>query len=145
LEDINTLPELVDVELSQVKDKMTFSSTDSNQAILDYLDYYCDQKHPFDFAIMLSGAWGAGKTYLIKSFATRQSKIADKTPFLYISLYGVISSSQIDDEIFKQLHPILSSPAVSFGTQLAKGLLRGALKIDLDKSDTLSLNFLGKR
>jgi KAP family P-loop domain len=112
----------------------------SNQCIIDYLEYYCNSEHPFDFAIMLNGTWGAGKTHFIKSFIRTYSSDRGDKAFLYISLYGVSSTSQIDDEIFKQLHPILSSPVVSFGTQIAKGLLRGALRIDLDKNDTLSFD-----
>jgi tRNA A37 threonylcarbamoyladenosine biosynthesis protein TsaE len=40
----------------------------TNEHILEYLRYYCDENNTFDFAVMLKGRWGAGKTYLIKSF-----------------------------------------------------------------------------
>lgn len=41
---------------------------DLNNAVLEYLRYYCDPDNSLDYAVMLRGKWGAGKTYLINSF-----------------------------------------------------------------------------
>lgn len=35
-----------------------------NKAISDYLDYYIDLKIPPGFAVLLSGKWGSGKSWL---------------------------------------------------------------------------------
>ncbi|MEN3753268.1 P-loop NTPase fold protein [Mangrovibacter sp. SLW1] len=52
--------------------------------------------------------------------------------YLYVSLYGVTSFEEIEDEFFKQLHPLLSSKSMALTGKIAKGLLKATLKIDLD-------------
>lgn len=51
---------------------------------------------------------------------------------LYISLYGVASLSEIDDLIFSQLHPILSSKALKLGSKILVGALKATIKVDLN-------------
>lgn len=101
-----------------------------NGATRQYLNEYCEPKVIRDFAVLLDGKWGAGKTYFIKDF------LKDYPNHLYVSLYGVSKVSQIDDEIFRQLHPMLASSGMRILGRLGKGLLKGALKIDLDKDGT---------
>jgi hypothetical protein len=57
--------------------------------------------------------------------------------FLYISLYGLSSGSDIDDQIFQQLHPILASKGVAVAGKIAKGLINLGLKINLDSDGAL--------
>ena len=100
---------------------------DSNATALAYLQEYCDPKHHRDFAVLVDGPWGAGKTYFIKNF------LKDYPRHLYVSLYGVASTQQIDDELFRQLHPVLASSTMRLIGRVAKGLLKGTVKIDLDQ------------
>lgn len=99
---------------------------DPNAAARAYLHEYCDPEHKRDFAVLLDGPWGAGKTYFIKDFLSQIPK------HLYVSLYGLSNTQQIDDELFRQLHPVLSAPTMKVMGRVAKGLLKGTLKIDLD-------------
>jgi hypothetical protein len=41
---------------------------------------------------------------------------------MYVSLYGLTSVRQIEDEFQRQLHPILSSRGMKIGWAVAKGL-----------------------
>ena len=41
-------------------------SDDPNTALIEYLHNYCDPANQFDYAVMVRGKWGAGKTFLIK-------------------------------------------------------------------------------
>jgi predicted GTPase len=41
---------------------------DNNRHIKEYLSQYVNFPHSPHFAVMLSGAWGIGKTFLIKAF-----------------------------------------------------------------------------
>ncbi len=118
---------------------MTQDASEPFDAVIEYLDHYCNANNNFDFAVMLKGPWGAGKTTFIKRYIAQTSAADTPNRFMYLSLYGVRSTSQIDDEIFRQLHPVLSSTTVKFGTQIMKGLLRGAVKIDLDAHSHASL------
>ncbi|WP_162148976.1 P-loop NTPase fold protein [Asticcacaulis sp. AC466] len=119
------------------------SSTNSpNAHIFEYLDYYCDSDNKTDYAVLLTGPWGAGKTYLIKEYRERL-KASLKTETLFVSLYGMSSTDQIDFEFFRQLHPVLASDGMKLAAKFGKAFLKGALKIDIDadgKDDgTLSL------
>lgn len=102
-----------------------------NLHIEDYLDYYYSMQQEPGYAVLLKGAWGAGKTWFIKKNLNQFSDNGGK--YLYVSLYGVRTFSEIEDEFFKQLHPLLSSKSMTLAGKIAKGLLKGTLKIDLDR------------
>jgi KAP family P-loop domain len=109
------------------KDK---SSDKINLHVTEFLDQYIDIKRP-QYAVLMNGPWGSGKTWFIKNYAKKI--IADRRrKSIYVSLYGVSSTAQIDDIFFEQLHPVLSSKPFSIGTKVVKGTLKTALKIDLD-------------
>lgn len=97
-----------------------------NQHVVDYLRYYTDPERKLDYAVMLDAPWGSGKTHLLKAFLAEAN-----LEHLYVSLYGVSSTVQIDDELFRQMHPLLGSKGMRLAGRLAKGVLKGALKIDL--------------
>lgn len=101
-----------------------------NQQVEKYLDFYLEQVPPKNYAILLDGEWGAGKTHFIKNFCLQPLRAQKK--FIYISLYGVSKASEIDDQIFQQLHPVLSNKYVSLVSKVAKGALKVGLKVDLD-------------
>lgn len=111
-----------------------------NSHIETYLDYYCRLSHAPGFAVLLKGQWGSGKTWFINKY--RENLKARNQKCLYISLYGMTSSSEIEDAFFQQLHPILSSKGMAITGKIFKGLLKGTLKIDLndDRRDDGTLN-----
>jgi hypothetical protein len=104
-------------------------SSDLNATATSYLQEYCARECVRDFAVMLDGPWGSGKTYLIKQF------LEDYPRHLYISLYGLSAVRQIDDEFYRQLHPVLSSKGMRIAGSLGKALLKGTLKFDFDGDD----------
>ncbi|WP_161495015.1 P-loop NTPase fold protein [Caulobacter sp. BP25] len=105
----------------------TVEVVDPNAAVRVFLDAYCTSTAPLNYAVLLTGPWGAGKTHFLKTY------LADrKRAHIYVSLYGVSSASEIDDQIYRQLHPALSSKYTKLGGVLARAFLKGALKIDLD-------------
>ena len=107
-----------------------------NLHIEEFLKYYYSFEQEPGYAVLLKGKWGTGKTWFIKRTLNSFSKKNGK--HLYVSLYGVTSFDQIEDEFFKQLHPLLSSKSMALTGKIAKGLLKATLKIDLDhdgKSD----------
>ena len=101
-----------------------------NKHIKDYLDYYCDLAHAPDYAVLVKGAWGSGKTFFIKNYKEQLKK--DGKKYLYVSLYGMVSCSEIEDQFFQQLHPLLSSKSMAITGKILKGALRATLKVDLD-------------
>jgi hypothetical protein len=113
----------------------------ANEHITKYLQWYLSPScNSPKFAVLINGGWGSGKTYFIKRFMDsfgddrNDSNSVVRSDFLYISLYGLNSTSDIDDQIFQQLHPILSSKGVAIAGKIAKGLLKFGLKVDLDST-----------
>lgn len=110
-----------------------------NKHIEDFLNYYFELKSSPHYAVMLKGKWGVGKTWFLKEVieSLYNSDYRVKT-HLYVSLYGVTSFEEIENEFFRQLHPVLSSKGMALARKVGKGLLKATLKIDLSgngKSD----------
>lgn len=103
---------------------------EKNKEVMAFLEYYSNMTVPPQYAVMIKGKWGTGKTWFIENYI-RMLETGEKR-VLYVSLYGVTEIQQIEDEFFRQLHPILSSKSVAFAGKLFKGLVKGTLKIDLN-------------
>lgn len=110
--------------------------SEPNKHIEDYLDYYFDGKKNFEYAVLLNGAWGSGKTWFVKQYLEKKEDQGKK--ICYVSLNGVAKTSLIDEAIFKSIHPILGSKGAKLAGQILKGTLKATIKVDLDddgKSD----------
>lgn len=111
-----------------------------NKQLSDYLDYYFKLPNSPGFAVMIDGSWGSGKTWYISKFCEKESY--KKLSIFNVSLYGLNHVSQIDDEIFKQAHPILSHKGVMIAGALTKAALKATVRIDFDgdKKDDVNLS-----
>ena len=104
-----------------------------NSYIEEYLDFYINLPQSPQFAVLLKGPWGCGKSYFIDNYI-KKKKQEGITP-IYISLYGLNSTSQIEDALLEQIYSIkfgLNNNAVKIASTIGKGLLKKTLKIDLD-------------
>ncbi len=99
-----------------------------NKNVSSYLSYYYQLPYSPEYAVLLNGKWGAGKTWFVKD----SLKVSNKQ-FLYVSLYGITSFDEIENAFFEQLHPILSSKGMKLTSKIAKGVLKAAIKLDLDR------------
>lgn len=104
--------------------------SEPNKYIEEYLDYYFDGKKNFEYAVLLNGAWGSGKTWFVKQYIEKLKK-KDKR-VAYISLNGLSKTSEIDDEIFRCIHPKLASKGAKILGKVAKGALKAAFRFDWD-------------
>lgn len=113
---------------------------DMNKQLSDYLDYYFKLPNSPGFAVMIDGSWGSGKTWYISKFCEKENY--KKLSIFNVSLYGLNHVSQIDDEIFKQAHPILSHKGVMIAGALTKAALKATVRIDFDgdKKDDVNLS-----
>lgn len=109
-----------------------------NKHIIQYLNYYVELDHSPNFAVLLSGEWGCGKTWLYKKF--EDSRTDHK--FLYVSLYGITNLNEIENLFFTKLHPKLSSKKFLLAGSIGRNILKGTLKIDVngDSKDDLTIN-----
>ncbi|HQR97471.1 MULTISPECIES: P-loop NTPase fold protein [unclassified Polaromonas] len=108
---------------------MTALASEINSHVAESVEAYLALSVPPRFALMLDGPWGSGKTHYVQGLASKL--IGEERKTLYVSLYGLTSSAQIDQAIFQQLHPILSSKKIQFAGKLLSGMLKTTLKIDL--------------
>lgn len=104
--------------------------SEPNKHIEEYFDYYFDGKKFFEYAILLNGAWGSGKTWFVKQYIDKTQKKDKKVA--YISLNGLSKTSDIDDEIFRCIHPKLASKGAKILGKVAKGALKAAFRFDWD-------------
>ncbi|CAI8740921.1 P-loop NTPase fold protein [Pseudomonas chlororaphis] len=111
-----------------------------NSHIHDFILDYCLSEAPPNYAILLKGPWGVGKTWFIKKAIQNINNKNVKE--LYISLYGINSFSAIEYEFYRTLHPILSSKGMDLAGKIIRGTLKATLKIDInsDGKDDASTN-----
>lgn len=82
-----------------------------NQDICNYLNNYIINPNP-EFAILINGKWGCGKTFFIKKWVNNYQKINNVDQVLtpiYVTLYGLKSVQQITESINRELFPYLYS------------------------------------
>ncbi|HTJ49087.1 MAG TPA: P-loop NTPase fold protein [Cyclobacteriaceae bacterium] len=103
-------------------------ASETNKHIREYLNYYLSLNTSPEFAVLLRGSWGSGKSWFIKDYLSQYAK----DEYLYVSLYGVTSFTEIEDAFFQQLHPILSSKGMKIAGKVLKGLAKATIKIDWD-------------
>jgi KAP family P-loop domain len=102
----------------------------NNKHISEFLQYYYRLENPPEYAILLTGLWGSGKTWFIQDFIRQVEK--KQNEILYVSLYGVQSIEDIETEFFRLLHPVLSSKYMRFMGKLTKGILKTAINFDFN-------------
>lgn len=109
--------------------------------IEQYLSGYIKIPNP-QYAVMIKGKWGCGKTYLVKHLCKKwespKSPNDNKNIILqpiYISLNGVSTCSAISLLIKRELHPILFSKGVTIARKVLFGTLDYMSKyaFDIDK------------
>lgn len=110
-----------------------------NSDIEMFLKQYVESNNHPGYGILISGEWGVGKTHFLNKLI---ESISEPKKVIYISLYGMSKTSQIDDEFFKLLHPILGNKISKFAGRIAKLAIKTTLKIDLDgdKKDDINVD-----
>ncbi|WP_227687371.1 P-loop NTPase fold protein [Psychrobacter fjordensis] len=102
-----------------------------NKHIKSYLKEFITMDKP-QYAVMLKGDWGSGKTHFIKNFIENDKN----NKYVYVSLFGLKSTEAIDEAIFDELHPVLSSAPVKVLNTVFKSALKLGLKVDVDSENT---------
>lgn len=102
--------------------------TSLNHHIEEYLNSYLSMKATPEFAVLLKGKWGSGKSWFIKNYIKNHKE----SKFLYVSLYGLTTTKEIEERFFEQLHPMLASKPAKFAGSLVRGLIKGTLHFDVN-------------
>ena len=112
---------------------------DSNKHIEDYLKYYLSFPTAPQFAVLLDGPWGIGKTFFVKNFLSSFCK--EEFKYVYVSLYGLSSIDDIDKAVFHSMYPILEHKGVQLGGKALKSLFSNFI---FDVKDLEATNFFNK-
>ena len=103
-----------------------------NEDIIRFLDEYKDDPDP-QYAVLLDGKWGCGKTFFIKSWLdTFQTENEDELAPMYVSLFGVQTVKQINDTINGLLFPFMNSKVYKIGKTITKMVASAALRFNVD-------------
>jgi hypothetical protein len=94
---------------------------DPNAHVRAFLEYYVDAKDALGYAVMLTGPWGVGKTFLIRRFFEQRG--GNGPTHLYVSLYGVASADEFKQALFASAYPLLGGR----GAKVLGSIARSAL------------------
>lgn len=114
-----------------------------NENIKRYIqDHFLSSKMKPEFAILVKGDWGCGKTFLVRDLILKDKFGQDyDTNVMYLSLYGLSDISQISKKIFELQHPLLTSKAAKFALSLTKAVTKNAIGVDLNQDGSTDLSF----
>jgi len=113
-----------------------------NEHIENYCIEYIESEFNPQFAILIKGEWGCGKTYFINKLISKYEKKGQKiqsSEIVYISLFGINNVSEIDERLFQKMHPVLSSK----GFKVATGFIRSAINAGINVSSAGTINIGG--
>jgi len=74
---------------------MITSADPSNKYFAEYIKYYNSLENP-DYAVLVTGAWGVGKTYQVKAMLPEA---------YYVSLFGLNSPDDVIYSIYAEMYP----------------------------------------
>lgn len=120
------------------------SSSEIISVILEYMN-----ENIYDYAIMIDGAWGSGKTFFIKNILIPEIDKTDKRKSIYTSLYGLKDANEISNHLLsaiteKRIGKKLA-PAIGTLTKVALeglGTLLGSEKIKESELQNILSPFL---
>lgn len=108
-----------------------------------YLDHYLDQKGDPEFAVMLEGPWGSGKSHFFDQyFKARHAAAAAKDPKakeeIRVSLFGISDLGEISSLIFAKAHPWVSGKAAKVvNTLVSKAISFAGVATDPKENEKL--------
>ena len=77
-----------------------------DQDIINIIKDYIENKNT-DYAVMIDGEWGSGKTYFVlKKLKPQLEKFFEKKKpikFIYVSAYGVKDTKELDNKIYEEI------------------------------------------
>lgn len=100
-----------------------------NKHIVGNLDYYLSLSSP-EYAFLLCGEWGVGKTHFINEYIEKKS--CKDLRLIKISLFGLKNTSEINSNIFQKLHPVLGSKYAKLAGNIIKGAFSMGVRFDLN-------------
>ena len=113
-----------------------------NKHINEFLDYYIKLENP-QYAVLLKGKWGSGKTHFINKYKKQLDE--KKQKYIYVSLYGVTSYDEIETKFLQSSNPEMFNEKSIFAGKLADAFIKENIKktFGIIKKSLSSLNAKG--
>ena len=96
--------------------------SNSNKHIKEFLNYYLNKEQSPDYAVLITGCWGSGKTYFIRQYLDSKGAAGknvvktfdwlngfERYTVVYVSLFGAKTRDDINENIERILHPKINS------------------------------------
>jgi len=110
----------------------------SGNEIIDYVNNYINKSN-YNYAVLIDGSWGSGKTYFIKNSLIpaleaneknrkSQNGKPDNNKIIYISLYGISSKEELDFQIFLEVMPFknfFNRKNIKLASNIGKAVISG--------------------
>lgn len=113
------------IKASKVKVVTNDSTMKEIEKLDNAISQYLEEENT-DYALIIDGDWGSGKTHYLKHHLT-ESIDSNKYKIIYVSLFGVKEMSEIPKKIFLELYPSLNNKAMQtlgvFGKIIIQNLL----------------------
>jgi hypothetical protein len=98
----------------------------NNENLEKSIKSYLELEEP-QYGILLTGKWGSGKTYFLNKFIEDNYKDNNCKKFIKISLFGIKSTAEIDEQIFISLY----TKKAFYGTKFVSGILKKGTGFDI--------------
>jgi hypothetical protein len=102
----------------------------SNIQIKKFFKYYFDLPSSPNYAILLDGPWGSGKSFFIEEL--KQVLQNKKSKIIHVSLYGVDDLNKLEEQVYNQFNSI-NKKVLQLGGKLIFAALKEKIGVDLEK------------
>lgn len=128
---------------------------ENNAHVMEFcMDYINSQSNP-EYALLLKGPWGCGKTFFVERLKERlisdQDEVLVEENIWHISIFGVNTIEELEDKFFEAAHPIISSESGKKILTIGYKIVRSAVKHkygldpnDLGVKDTIKTGKIGE-
>jgi len=115
-----------------------------NEHVISYIkNNYIKSKINPQFAVLVKGDWGCGKTFLVKKILEETYGKKYKDNVIWISVYGLSSIQQLRQKLIEKIYPFLQNKITKFALSTVKAGLKASTIIDFNKDgyDDLFIDF----
>lgn len=107
-----------------------------NENIISYIkDNYINSKMDPQFAVLVKGDWGSGKTFLVRKILEETYGKKYENNIIWLSVYGISTIDQLQQKLFEKTHPVLTSKVAKFAFATVKAGLKATTSLDLNKDN----------
>lgn len=96
----------------------------SNEHIEEYLARYMNDPNAPGHALMISGSWGIGKSHFVRQLVNKYAKSDNQQQYVYVSLSGLRTISDIDTALSVALFPFLGTPTAKAAMKTAQTAMK---------------------